>query len=202
MSYGPGWNRLAVCSAGMLSVHPYFNPAIAVKGFHHGYDMGEFNSPKVELISPLSYPAGAKSFSVQFRIAASGARSLHQVIFFLKTKWPHPADGLQEVKSCQIFAGQNQAVATFNYDGIIPSEGVSSLSASQYVAVLAVDTEGNANTGPATAATDFNGDGKTDFADFFLFADAYGGTDAKFDLDGSGTVDFADFFKFIDAFGS
>ena len=49
-------------------------------------------------------------------------------------------------------------------------------------------------------ATDFNGDGKTDFVDFFLFADAYGGTDARFDLDGSGTVDFVDFFQFVDAF--
>ena len=49
-------------------------------------------------------------------------------------------------------------------------------------------------------STDFNGDGKTDFVDFFLFADAYGGTDAKFDLDGSGTVDFVDFFQFVDAF--
>ena len=52
------------------------------------------------------------------------------------------------------------------------------------------------------ATTDFNGDGRTDFVDFFLFADAYGGTDAQFDLDGNGTVDFADFFKFVDAFGS
>ena len=51
------------------------------------------------------------------------------------------------------------------------------------------------------APTDFNGDGKTDFVDFFLFADAYGGTDPRFDLDGSGTVDFVDFFKFVDAFG-
>ncbi len=54
----------------------------------------------------------------------------------------------------------------------------------------------------AVAATDFNGDGRTDFVDFFLFADAYGGTDARFDLDGNGTVDFADFFKFVDAFGT
>ena len=52
------------------------------------------------------------------------------------------------------------------------------------------------------ATTDFNGDGRTDFVDFFLFADAYGSTNAKFDLDGNGTVDFADFFKFVDAFGS
>ncbi len=50
------------------------------------------------------------------------------------------------------------------------------------------------------AATDFNGDGKTDFVDFFLFADAFGSTDPKFDLDGSGTVDFVDFFQFVDAF--
>ena len=50
------------------------------------------------------------------------------------------------------------------------------------------------------AATDFNGDGKTDFVDFFLFIDAFGGTDSRFDLDGSGTVDFVDFFQFVDAF--
>ncbi len=52
----------------------------------------------------------------------------------------------------------------------------------------------------AQASTDFNGDGQTDFADFFLFIDAFGGTDSRFDLDGSGTVDFVDFFQFIDAF--
>lgn len=61
---------------------------------------------------------------------------------------------------------------------------------------------GTSSPAPAHAATDFNGDGRTDFVDFFLFADAYGGTNAKFDLDGNGTVDFADFFKFVDAFGS
>ena len=50
------------------------------------------------------------------------------------------------------------------------------------------------------APTDFNGDGRTDFADFFLFIDAFGTTDARYDLDGNGTVDFVDFFRFIDAF--
>ena len=57
-------------------------------------------------------------------------------------------------------------------------------------------------TAEALTTADFNGDGRTDFVDFFLFADAYGGTDPRFDLDGNGTVDFADFFKFVDAFGS
>ena len=55
-------------------------------------------------------------------------------------------------------------------------------------------------SGGGQATTDFNGDGITDFVDFFLLVDAYGGTDARFDLDGSGTVDFVDFFQFVDAF--
>ena len=66
---------------------------------------------------------------------------------------------------------------------------------------LPLEIFGSGVTG-GQATTDFNGDGRTDFVDFFLFADAYGGTDARFDLDGNGTVDFADFFKFVDAFGT
>ena len=53
----------------------------------------------------------------------------------------------------------------------------------------------------ALAVTDFNGDGVTGFADFFLFVDAFGGSDPRFDLDGSGTVDFSDFFLFAENFG-
>ena len=52
------------------------------------------------------------------------------------------------------------------------------------------------------ATTDFNGDGKVDFVDFFQFVDAFGSTDARFDLNGDGKVDFVDFFQFVDAFGS
>ena len=51
------------------------------------------------------------------------------------------------------------------------------------------------------AAADFDGDGAVGFGDFFLFADAFGGTDSRFDLDGSGAVDFADFFLLADHFG-
>ena len=67
---------------------------------------------------------------------------------------------------------------------------------------LPLEIFSSGETGTTAAATDFNGDGRTDFVDFFLFADAYGGNDARFDLDGNGTVDFADFFRFVDAFGS
>ena len=56
-------------------------------------------------------------------------------------------------------------------------------------------------TATAKATPDFDGDGVTSFADFFLFADAFGSTNARFDLDGSGVVDFGDFFIFADALG-
>ncbi len=55
-------------------------------------------------------------------------------------------------------------------------------------------------TATAKVSTDFDGDGETDFSDFFLFADAFGSSDPRFDLDGSGSVDFADFFLLADHF--
>ena len=56
-------------------------------------------------------------------------------------------------------------------------------------------------TATAEATPDFDGDGVTDLSDFFLFAEAFGGSDPRFDLDGSGDVDFADFFLFVEHFG-
>ena len=55
---------------------------------------------------------------------------------------------------------------------------------------------------PATLLPgDFDGDDQIGFADFFLFADAFGSEEPRFDLDGSGRVDFIDFFVFADFFG-
>ncbi|MBI2501807.1 MAG: hypothetical protein HYW07_01070, partial [Candidatus Latescibacteria bacterium] len=48
---------------------------------------------------------------------------------------------------------------------------------------------------------DFDGNGRVDFADFFLFADVFGSVNPLYDLDNSGRVDFADFFLFADDFG-
>ena len=56
-------------------------------------------------------------------------------------------------------------------------------------------------TATAETTPDFDGDGETGFSDFFLFAEAFGGSDPRFDLDGNGTVDFDDFFLFAEAFG-
>ncbi len=49
---------------------------------------------------------------------------------------------------------------------------------------------------------DFNGDGRVNLYDFFMFADAFGGTDPEFDLTGDGRVNLSDFFVFADAFGT
>ena len=57
----------------------------------------------------------------------------------------------------------------------------------------------DATDSTATAA-DFDGDGATGFTDFFLFAEHFGSSDARFDLNASGTVDFDDFFLFTEHF--
>ena len=51
------------------------------------------------------------------------------------------------------------------------------------------------------ADCDFDGNGKVEFNDFLLFAQAFGGTHAKFDLDGGGQVEFSDFLIFARFFG-
>ena len=56
-------------------------------------------------------------------------------------------------------------------------------------------------TATARATPDFDLDGEVDFSDFYLFAEAFGGSDPRFDLDASGVVDLADFFLFAEHFG-
>ena len=70
------------------------------------------------------------------------------------------------------------------------------------VAATVAELEPVTFTASVKATADFDGDGETGFSDFFLFADAFGGSDSRFDLDGSGTVDFADFFLLADYFAN
>ncbi len=146
MSYGPGWNQLSACSAGFLAVHPYFDPDVPIEE----QQTWDIYSPDVQLVSPLRYPAGSTSLSLQFRVTASGDRGLQQALFFLRSRAPHPAAGSHEVKGCHDLRGAQDTVVVFQHDGVIPSEGAGSLSESpaHFVSVQGVDTEGNANTGP------------------------------------------------------
>jgi hypothetical protein len=60
-------------------------------------------------------------------------------------------------------------------------------------------------TGAQTKSSDFDGNGKVDFDDFFLFADAFGSRTpadlSRFDLSNNGVVDIDDFFLFAADFG-
>ncbi len=69
------------------------------------------------------------------------------------------------------------------------------------VEVTVGDLEPVIFTTTAKASPDFDEDGEVGFSDFFLFAEAFGGSDPRFDLDASGSVDFADFFLFAEHFG-
>ena len=146
MSYGPGWNRLSGCSAGFLAVHPYFDPGVPIED----QQTWDLLAPTVELASPLRYAAGSTSLSIQLRVRASGGRGLQQALFFLKSRAPHPAAGSFEVKACRDLRGAQDTVVAFSHDGVVPSADSGSLSASpaHFVSVQAVDSEGNANSGP------------------------------------------------------
>ena len=118
----PQPHALAMCSAKFLAVHPYFNPNAA-----------ETRRPTIELISPQSYPTGAKSVPIQLKVGDSGG--LHQVILLAH----------HQIKECRELEGEKEAIITFDYDGVIPS--VTSMSLSNptihSISVSVVDTEGN-----------------------------------------------------------
>ena len=134
MSYGSGPYLLSACHAEFLSVHPYFNSYIPD---------GDTPPPTVELISSPLYPAGSKNVSVRFRV--SDPDGLHQVLLFVRTKEPHPAAGSREVKACRGLNGERDAVVQFDYDGVVPSDGKTSLLNldDYWITLEAVDIFGN-----------------------------------------------------------
>ena len=134
MSYGAGRNRLSICHAEYLTVHPYFNPNIPIE---------EAQSPTIELISSPAYPPDSKSVSIQLKV--SDSEGLHQILLFVKTIRPHIAAGFDEVKTCRGLVGEKDIVIEFEYDGVIPSVTETSLSnpVLHPIYVEVVDTDGN-----------------------------------------------------------
>ena len=135
MSYGSGQRRsLSPCNAKYLAVHSYFNSNTAIE---------EVQSPTVERISPVTYPAGVNSVSIQLKVSDSDG--LHQVLLFVRTREPHFAAGSAEVKGCRELAGKKETIVEFDYYGVIPSAGGTSLSdpVEHPIFVGVVDTDGN-----------------------------------------------------------
>ncbi len=134
MSYGPGLDRLSVCHADYLSVHPYFNSDTPIE---------EEQVPTIEPISPRPYPAGSKRVSVQLKV--SDPEGLHQVLLYVTTIKPHFAAGFLELKACRGLRGEKDTIVEFDYDGVIPSDGFTSLSdpAGHPITIEVVDIDGN-----------------------------------------------------------
>ena len=137
MSYGSDKDRLSVCSAEFLSVHPYFNPDIPIE---------EGQPPTIELISSPKYLAGSESVSIQ--LALNDLEGLHQV-FLLAEGWAG-----DEVFECRGLAGEKDAIVEFNYDGSSYSSifgGVITRLSDQNehpIWVSAIDTDGNMSNMP------------------------------------------------------
>ena len=91
MSFGAGQRpSISACAAEYLVVHTYFNPDIPIE---------EAQSPTIELLSPLGYPAGSKSVPVKLKVSDSDG--LHQVIRFVITSESGIVGKGLEVKACR-----------------------------------------------------------------------------------------------------
>ena len=136
MSYGPEYDQLSEYSAGSLTGHPYFNPDAPIT---------QGTRPTIELISPRMYPAGSESISIELKIGGSGG--LLQTLLMVTTVEPHSAAGQRELKAYRGIEDGANALVQFDYDGVIPSNGLTTLSDpfSHPITIRAIDTEGNWN---------------------------------------------------------
>ena len=140
LSYGDWRNSLSACSAGVLAVHPYFNPDVGVEWAE---------GPAIEVLSGTTYPEGAES--VPIRLKLSDAHGLQLVRVRVRTRWTHnPRYGVggTELKTCRALMGKTEAVVEIDYDGVIPSGaawGFSDLSDPKVHPILltVVDKDGN-----------------------------------------------------------
>ena len=134
MSFGPGFEQLSAPSAGALVGHPYFNPDVPI---------GPGSRPTIELVSPRGYATGSNSVSLEFKVGDSGG--LLQALLFVKTIKPHSAAGQREVKAYRTLGGETDILVQFDYDGVIPSNGLTNLSnpGNHPIMIQALDTEGN-----------------------------------------------------------
>ena len=137
MSYGPGQTVLSECHTDFLSVHPFFNTSIPL-------EISSDQLPQGEILSDFIYPVGSESVSLQ--VKARDPKGLHQAILYLWTKSGHFASNFREVKACSSLDGVKETVINFQYDGVIPSHGGTSLAnpTTHATIIEAVNVDGDA----------------------------------------------------------
>ncbi len=130
---------LSACSAGVLAVHPYFNPDV-------GLEWGQ--GPAIELLSATTYREGSQSVPIRLRV--SDADGLQTVRVRVRTRETHDAriGGGWETKTCRGLTGEEEAVVEIDYDGVIPSGsawGFSDLSDPKVhpISIIVIDRDGN-----------------------------------------------------------
>ena len=133
MSYGNlPESQISACNAGFLAAHPYFNPNIPTEAGP---------PPAIQLVSPLTYPEDAETVAIRLEI--DDPDGLREVILFHGNR--------SQVNACRGLSGERQAVVTFDYNGVIPSQHnwgtYTSLShpSVHSMSVLAVDAAGDAS---------------------------------------------------------
>ena len=134
MSYGPGYDRLSAYSAEFLTGHPYLNPDVPIE---------EGSRPTLKLVSARGYRAGSQNISLELAINDPGG--LLQAQLFVKTIEPHSAAGQREVKTYRGLGGETNAHIQFDYDGVIPSNGLTRLSnpVDHPIVIQVIDTDGD-----------------------------------------------------------
>ena len=130
--------KLSAGAAGWLSVHPYFNTTIPLRGG---------SKPTLEFISETKYPLGAESVPIRVRVRDDDG--LHQVLLLT------PIRGLlgvsKGVKEYRKMSGETDTIVEFSYDGLPPIDnrwyGAHRTSLSNPmqhpISFRVVDTEGN-----------------------------------------------------------
>ena len=194
-------------------IYAYKMPAGSLAGAGEPEDTAADLVVQSPAVSPSTPTAGtAFTFSATVRNRGSGQSAATTLRFYRSTDATVSTSDT-EVGSNAVGALAAAATGAESIDLTAPSsagtyyygacvESVSGESDTQNNCSSAVAvTVAAAPETPAAAGADFNGDGTVDFADFFEFVDAFGGSDPRFDLNGDGSVGFADFFEFVDAFG-
>ena len=130
-----GSDRLSSCSAGFLSVHPFFNAEVPLE---RDWDA----RPTVELLSPLWYEEGSQSITVRLKLKAR--HGLHQLTMLISD--PIGGSFVLELKACRVLSGAKEAVIEYEYDGVVPGlTTITTLSdpPSHFIEFVVVDRRGD-----------------------------------------------------------
>jgi hypothetical protein len=147
------------------------------------YETGSFEVG--DFIPGLFGLANEKEGRVEVGGAVLGAEATSSGDGFLGTLAFEVADG---------FSGDTEIVVT--------SVSLNTVEAGEEILSVRFVARITSEAVQASVVGDFSGDGIVNFSDFFLFADAFGGSDPLYDLTGDGAVNFSDFFVFADQFGA